>query len=121
MLGDQAFEPPLHCLRQGIVSGARVGKFRIAAGGRHRFGMQHRPGGRLAPEGAVGMPEFVPPHERRARVVLTEDSAALVKIGDVEYFTVLYARIRWDLSGFSPNAGRHLKRPVAPRKGDLLL
>src|SRR5882672_4811240 len=117
MLGDEAFKPAFHRLRQGIVSGARVGKLGVAACGRNRLGMQHRPSRGFFPERAVGMPQLVPQQERCTRVVLAEDAAVLIKIGDVEYFTVPYPCRGRDRGGFSPNTRRYFKRPIEPRKG----
>src|SRR6266436_420105 len=67
------------------------------------------------------MPELVPQHERCARVILTEDAAVLIKIGDVEYLPVLYPRHGRDRARFAPNARRYFEWPIEPRKGDLLL
>src|SRR5262249_27786079 len=108
-------------IRQGIVSGARIGKLRVAAGGRNRLGMQHRPSRRFFLERAVRMPELVPEHERRARVILAEEAAVLIKIGDVEYFPAPYPCRGRDLCGFTANARRYFKWPIEPRKSDLLL
>src|SRR6266436_1129140 len=121
MLGDEAFKPYFHRVRQGIVSGARIGKLGVAAFGRNRLGMQHRPSRGFSPERAVGMPELVPQHERCARVTLAEDAAVLIKIGDVEYLPVPYPRRGRGRRGFAPDAGRYFKWPIEPRKGDLLL
>src|SRR5215470_15710680 len=104
MLGDQAVKPPLHRIRQSIVSGARIGKLRIASVSRNHLGMQHRPGCRFLPEGAVGMPELVASHKCCAPIVVTKDAAILVEIGNIEYFPVLYPRIGSGRPGFSPNA-----------------
>src|SRR5258708_21394088 len=121
MLGDEAFKPSFHRLRQGIVSGESIRKLGVAAGGRYSLGMQHRPSRGFWPERAVRMPELVPEHERCARVILAEDAAVLIKIGDVEYFTVPYPCPGRDRRGFAPNARRYFKWPIEPRKGDLLL
>src|SRR5229473_2298355 len=121
MLGDEAFKPAFHRIRQGIVSGARIGKLGVAPGGRNRLGMQHRPSRGFLPKRAVGMPESVPQHERCARVIVAEDAAVLIKIGDVEYFPVLYPCGGRDRRGFAPNARRYFKWPIEPRKGDLLV
>src|SRR5258708_13818270 len=121
MLGDQAFKPFFHRIRQGIVSGARIGKLGVAACGRYSLGMQHRPGRGFSPERAVRMPELVPEHERCARVILAEDAAVLIKIGDVEYFTLPYPCRGRDRRAFAPNARRYFKRPIEPRRGYLLI
>src|SRR5258708_16370654 len=121
MLGDEAFEPSFHRLRQSIVSGARIRKLGIAAAGRNRLGMQHRPSRGFSPERAVRMPELVPEHERCARVILAEDAAVLIKIGDVEYFTLPYPCRGRDRRAFAPNARRYFKRPIEPRRGYLLI
>src|SRR5258706_10527034 len=121
MLGDEVFKPAFHRIRQGIVSGARIGKLRVAACGRYSLGMQHRPSRGFSPERAVGMPELVSEHERCARVVVAQDAAVLIKIGDVEYLPVPYPRRGRDRRRFAPNARRYFKGPIEPRKGDLLL
>src|SRR5260370_39135572 len=90
MLGDQAFKPFFHRIRQGIVSGARIGKIGVAACGGYSLGMQHRPGRGFSPARGVGMPELVPQHERCARAILAQDATGLLKIGAVEYFSALY-------------------------------
>src|SRR5215831_2402883 len=121
MLGDQAFKSSLHRVGQRIVRGTGISKLRIASGGRNRLGMKHRPRCRFPPERAVSMPKLVAQHKISTRVVLAEDATVLVKIGDVEYFPMLYPCSGSNCPGPAPNARRYLKWPIDSRKGDLLL
>src|SRR5260370_25430606 len=117
MCDHEASKPSFPPPGPSFVSRARIRKLGVAAAGRHRLGMQHRPSRGFSPERAVRMPELVPEHERCARVILAEDAAVLIKIGDVEYFTVPYPCRGRDRTGFAPNARRYFKRPIEPPEG----
>jgi hypothetical protein len=61
------------------------------------------------------MPELGNPTERRAHVVLTEDGAVFVKIGDVEDFVALYACTACNAKAWRSKWSKKV------REGDLLL
>src|SRR5262245_48309137 len=102
MLGDEAFEPTLHRIRQGIVGGARIGKLGVAPRGWNRLGVQHRPLCRSLPEREVRVPELGGLQEGRARLLFTPNAAVFVKIGDVEYLPVRYPPCAVGRPGFAP-------------------
>ncbi len=121
MLGDQPVELRLGRLRQRVIGGAGVGELRVGAVRRDDAGVQHRPGRRLLPERAVGVPKLVALPIGAALVVERQDAALLVEVGDVEDVAVLDARRRQRPAVLAVRQRRHFERAVEARERDLLV
>ena len=101
---------------QRVIGRAGVGEFGVGAVRRDDAGVQHRPGGGLLPERAVGVPELVAVAVGAALVVEAENLAPLVEVRDVEDVAVLDAGRGGRAAVLAVRLRRHFERAIEARE-----